>query len=409
MTRVHRAAALPSVSCAAVAAASVLLAYLNGSTGDYPSDAGPTIRALLDGHVGSALATQPVMGSLSVLVRLPFAALASVTGGGELAAYRLGCIPCLMALGLAGLLLARTMVRAGAKPYAGAAAAAICVVNPLTWEALRLGHPEELLGAAFVVAAALYAAEERSLAAGVALGLALATKQWAAIAVLPVLAVAPGRRIKLGAVALTVAAVLTLPVVIGNASGFYGASRQAGWAGQRVYPFNAVWPLAPTEDRVISVGKEMSVVTVRVIPTWLAHLLHPAIVVLAIPLTAAALFVRRRFRAEDVFALLALAFLLRCLLDPVDNAYYHVPFMLSLAFWECLAWKRPPLLALLASLAVWFAFYKATMFHTNDLRNAVYLIVTLPFGLSLFTALFARSDSAGARRRELRPATAAGR
>jgi hypothetical protein len=409
MTRVHRAAALTSISCAAVAAASILLAYANGSTGDYPSDAGPTIRALLDGHVGSALATQPVMGSLSVLVRLPFAAIAGVTGGGELAAYRLGCIPCLMALGLAGLLLARTMGRAGAKPLACAAAAAICLVNPLTWEALRLGHPEELLGAAFVVTAALYASEGRSLAAGVVLGLALATKQWAAIAVLPVLAVAPAHRIKLGAVALAVVAALTLPVVFADANGFYGASRQAGWAGHRVYPFNAVWPLAPTEDRVISVGEEMSVVTVRVIPTWLAHLLHPAIVVLTIPLTAAALFVRRRFRAEDVFALLALAFLLRCLLDPVDNAYYHVPFMLSLAFWECLAWKRAPLLALLASLAVWFAFYKATMFHSADMRNVVYLIVTVPFGLSLFTAVFARSDkSARARRRELRPATAAG-
>lgn len=405
MTRVQSGKA-GAAAGAAVAVASILLAYANGSTGDYPSDAGPAIRSLLDGHVGSALATQPVMGSLSVIVRLPFAALASVTGGGELAVYRLGCIPCLMALGLAGLLLARAMARAGARPAACAAAAAICLVNPLTWEALRLGHPEELLGAAFVVVAALYAAEGRSLAAGVALGLALATKQWAAIAVLPVLVVAPAHRIKLGAVALAVVAVLTLPVVIGDANGFYGVSRQAGWSGERVYPFNAVWPLAPTEDRVISVGADMSVVTVRVIPTWLAHLLHPAIVVLTIPLTAAALFARRRFRAEDVFALLALAFLLRCLLDPVDNAYYHVPFMLSLAFWEGLAWKRLPLLALLASLAVWFAFYKATMFHSTDLRNAVYLIVTVPFGLALFTAIFARSeDSARAPRRELRPVT----
>ena len=100
---------------------------------------------------------------------------------------------------------------------------------------------------------------------------------------------------------------------------------------------------------------------------------------------------------------------LRCLLDPVDNAYYHLPFMLSLAFWEGLGWRRPPLLALLASLAVWFAFYKATMFHSMDLRNAVYLVVTVPFALSLFTALFARShDSARARRGELRPAAAGG-
>jgi hypothetical protein len=109
MTRVHRLAA----AGAAVAAVSVVLAYANGSTGDYTSDAGPTIHALLDGHFGQALATQPIMGSLSVLVRLPFAALAELTGGGELAIYRLGCIPCLLVLGFAGLELARAMARAG--------------------------------------------------------------------------------------------------------------------------------------------------------------------------------------------------------------------------------------------------------------------------------------------------------
>src|SRR5690242_9132063 len=201
MRRVHSAAACRGVWYAAVAVASVLLAYANGSSGDYPFDAGPAIRALLDGHVGSALAAQPVMGSLSVIVRVPFAALASLTGGGELAAYRLGCIPCLATLGLAGLELARAMDRRGAKPGACAAAAAICVVNPLTWEALRLGHPEELMAAAFVVVAALWAAEGRSIAAAVALGLALATKQWAAIAVLPVLAVAPVHRLRIGVIA----------------------------------------------------------------------------------------------------------------------------------------------------------------------------------------------------------------
>ncbi len=406
MTRAQRIAA----ACAAVAGASIVLAYANGSTGDYPSDAGPTIRALLDGHVGRALGAQPIMGSLSVLVRLPFAALADLTGGGGLAIYRMGCIPCLAVLGLAGIELARAMRRAGARPAGCVAAAAICVVNPLTWEALRLGHPEELLGAALVVLAALYAAENRPAAAGIALGLALATKQWAAIAFLPVLAVAPVRRIRLGVVALAVVAALTLPAVIGDASGFYTANRQAGWSGQRVHPFNAIWPLAPNQDRVISVGSDTSIVTVRVIPAWLAHLLHPAIVLLVVPLTAAAMFVRRRLRAEDVFALLALAFLLRCLLDPVDNAYYHVPFLVSLACWEGLAWRRVPLLPLLASLAIWFAFYKATMFHSIALRNAVYLAVTVPFLLSLFTAVFARREGAReARRRELRTAAATGR
>lgn len=405
MTRVRRVAA----PWAALAVVSVLLAYANSSTGDYPFDAGPAMRLLLDGHVEAALASQPLMGSLSILVRLPFAALANLTGGGELAAYRLGCVPCLFALGFAGLELGRAMSRAGASRGACTVATAICLVNPLTWEAIRLGHPEELLGVAFVVTAALYAVEGRPQAAGIALGLALGTKQWAAIAVLPVLAAAPARRLRIGAIALAIATLLTLPTIAGNTGGFYASSRQAAWSGHRVYPWNAVYPLAPTEDRVITVADETKVVTVRTIPTWLANALHPAIVLLAIPLTGAALFVRRRLGASDVFALLAVLFLLRCLLDPVDNAYYHVPFVVSLAFWEGLARGRAPLRALLASIAIYFAIYKAHMVHTIGLRNAVYLLATVPFGVGMAKIVFGvRDASASAARRELQPATAAG-
>src|SRR2546427_11143244 len=89
MTRVRRVAG----PCAALAALSVLLAYVNSSAGDYPYDAAPAIRLLMHGHVEAALASQPLMGSFSVIVRLPFAAFATLTGGGGLAVYRLGRVP----------------------------------------------------------------------------------------------------------------------------------------------------------------------------------------------------------------------------------------------------------------------------------------------------------------------------
>jgi hypothetical protein len=374
----------------AVVVASFALAYANRSLGDYPSDAGPTIGALLDGHLREALASQPLMGSLAVLVRMPFAALAQVTGGGELAVYRLGCVPCLVALGVAGLALAREMSLRGVRSRTAAAAAAIVLVNPLTWEAIRLGHPEELLAAAMVLFAGLAVLRDRPVATGVALGLALVSKQWAAIAVLPVLAAAPARRIRIGAVAGAVALVLTLPLLIGDLTSFYHSSRLAGWAGERVHPFNALWPLAPTEDRVISVAGHTKIVTVHVVPTWFAHLVHPAIVLLSIPFTAAWVALRRRRDAVDVFALLGLLFLLRCLLDPVDNAYYHVPFVACLACWEALSLRRAPVLALLASLAVYFMIYKAHVLGVSDLRNAGYLAATVPFGIWLGLGLFGR-------------------
>jgi hypothetical protein len=229
------------------------------------------------------------------------------------------------------------------------------------------------------------------------------------IAALPVIAAAPRQRLRLAAVAFGVVALLTVPVVVADMHGFYGASRQAGWGGTRVYPFNALWPIAPAEDRVISVAGTTEVVTVRELPTWIAHLMHPAIVLLSIPLTAAAVMVRKRLHAGDLFALLALLFLLRCLLDPVDNAYYHVPFLLSLAFWEGLERRRAPLFALLASLAIWFAFYKATMSDSIAFRNAVYLAATVPFGIGLARVLFGRRRGPEtAARSELRAVPATG-
>src|SRR5437870_8143913 len=106
---------------AALAVASLVLAFANGSTGDYPTDAGPTIDALLHGDLHRALASQPIMGAFAVLVRLPFAALAKALGGGELAVYRLGSLPCLLALGLLGLALAREMLKRGVPEIAAGA------------------------------------------------------------------------------------------------------------------------------------------------------------------------------------------------------------------------------------------------------------------------------------------------
>jgi len=386
-----------------IAVIATLLSLANASTGDYPNDAGKTIGALLDGHVAAALAGQPLMGSLSVLLRLPFAALADLAGGGELLAYQLGSIPCVAAAGVLGLAIARWMERRGASLGACVATVAFSMVNPLTWEALRLGHPEELLGGALCVGAVLVALRGHAARAGILLGLALATKQWALIAVLPMLAALPERRLRGVLVAGAVAAALTLPLVAGNAGGFEDATRQAAWGGERVHPWNAVWPVAAVEDRVISIGDEQRVVTVRVLPTWLAHLMHPLIVLIAAPLTAAWWLSRRR-TPDDALALLALLFLLRSLLDPVNNAYYHVPFLLSLTAWEGLVRRGPPVVSMLCSVTVYYTIYKAGWTDDIAVRNALYLAATLPAGVWLAVRLYVPRRAA--RSRIARPALA---
>src|SRR3954447_18522125 len=97
-------------SAAALALAlslSAALVLAAGQLGDYPSDAGPALNALAHGHLGRFFELQPLMGLVSVVLRAPFVALAHGTGASELGAYQAGAFPCMLALALAGLALAR--------------------------------------------------------------------------------------------------------------------------------------------------------------------------------------------------------------------------------------------------------------------------------------------------------------
>src|SRR5207249_5581731 len=90
-------------------------------------------------------------------------------------------------------------------------------------------------------------------------------------------------------------------------------------------------------------------------PMWLTRVTHPLIMALALALSALLWLTRRRRAAGRLDALLLLALLLhlRCVLDTWNCSYYAVPFLLALVTWEGLARRRPPVLSLLATVAVW--------------------------------------------------------
>ena len=70
----------------------------------------------------------------------------------------------------------------------------------------------------------------------------------------------------------------------------------------------------------------------RAAPGWLSPISHPLIVAVALPLSLLAW--RRR---SDPLLLLALLFVLRCVLDPWNTAYYVLPAIIALVTWEALA------------------------------------------------------------------------
>jgi hypothetical protein len=308
---------------------------------DYLADAGPAVLSLSHGDLAGYAADQPQMGPLSIMLRAPLVAL---TGGNTLLGYQLGAFVLLLAaVALAAAVAAHRRTRAS-----GIALVAALVLNPLPLDAVHLGHPEEVLGAALCVGAVLLAAR-RPLVSALLLGLALATKQWALIAVIPVLAAAaPGSRLKLVALAGGVAAALTLPSVIVDPGAFLDAMRRPAF-GLGTMRKGSIW--GPFLDT--SVHVPVADTTYRLVPGWLQTIAHPLILLVTIGGPLALVAMRRRF---DPLALLALAFLLRCMLDPWDHAYYHVPMIAALATWEATRLGRTPVVAIVSSAWLWLVF-----------------------------------------------------
>jgi len=356
--------------------------------GDYAFDAAPAVDAVLRGDLDRFLSAQHLMGTFAVLVRVPWVALASAFDGGELLAYRVGALPCVVAAGLLGFYVRSLMARHHASGLAQVGVIVLCVLNPLTLSALRFGHPEEMLGAALCVGAVIAARERHAGGAGLLLGLALATKQWALLAVLPVLLAAPDRRLRIALISGSIAMALTLPLAIADRGAFVETHTRMVVTSTNLGPYSVWWPLETHRERTFSDGAQLVSVTRSSLPDWMSPIPHLLIVLAAVPL--AFLYWRRRgwLRADDALGLLALLFLLRCVLDPVNNTYYHVPFVIALAAYEALRHRRAPIVATLASILAWQTTGDMFAVHQTAAANAIYLAWTLPLVAYLALELY---------------------
>jgi hypothetical protein len=367
---------------------SAAIAATASSLGDYPRDGARAVDGLAAGDVGAFLTNQPVMGTLSVLVRAPVVALVQAVDGGVLWSYRAGAFVCVLAVGALGVALAARLRARGAGTGAQLAVVILALAIAISSRALYYGHPEELLGAALCVLCVLAAADGRVTWAGVLLGLALATKQWALLAVLPALLATSGGRVRLACTAGVVALVLSAPALIGSFGHFVHVQQRATLTTSQLRPENVWWPMVtPRENRIFD-GVVTRVVQERYLPESLVRVPHPLIVALAVPLSLLLLW-RRRGRAlgADALGLLALLLLLRCMLDPINNVYYHVPFLLSLLACNTVGGRGAPLLTLLAGACVWLSFERAVVFDPAH-RNLLYLAWTIALAGFLVHGLF---------------------
>jgi hypothetical protein len=320
------------LAAAVIAAGAVFAALTIQPGGDYFFDSG-AIDALVRGDLEDFFAEQPLMGPLSLLLRAPFVAL--VFDADLTTVYFAGVVPCLAALlALAGLLWRR----AGGDLPRRLAVVLVCAGSAITVRALHWGHPEELLAAALCVGGMLAAIGGRPVLAGVLLGCAFATKQWALVAAAPMLAALPAGHWRFVLVSAGTGAAFTLPMLLGDPQRFWLIVEAAGspdpstvlglrngpFPDGRVAPHSLLFPFSSPE---LVDGRRYFFMS-----GWVTQLTHPVILLLPLPLSL--WLWRRRSRhvdGLDALRLLSLVLLARCALDPNDLDYYHVPLLASLA------------------------------------------------------------------------------
>ena len=342
--------------------------WYRGHVGDYHQETAPAVNALASGHFWGAVEHQSNIGPFSILLRAPIVAVAHRFGGGELLSYRAGSVPCVAAATLLGVALAKWLPASSRSRVIGSLIVLLAVATPAAADALDLGHPEEILGASLSVGAVVACLQGRNALAAVLLGLALSTKQWALLAIGPVM-LAAGRtywwRVSAGAAAIT--ALLLLPLLLSDHQRFEAATREAA--------------SAPTK----ALSQSWWYLLDRSLPAWLPQYTKPAIVLSAVPLTL--LVYWRRTGVGRALPLMALLFLIRCVFDPQTQYYYHLPLLLTLLAWDVQKRRRMPYttLAAIAALIVTNSYlaspsglYTASVFYFCwTLTLAAYLVVVL--------------------------------
>ncbi|WP_028065462.1 hypothetical protein [Solirubrobacter soli] len=353
---------------------------------DYFVEAWPAYFHLRVDGAGEFLRLMPAYSGFATLIGAPTAFL----GLGMDWTFRLNALPgLLMLVGLATALHVRERAHV-------VLAVLLVAASPAAFLALDAGHPEDVLAAAAATAGVLAAVRQKATLSAVLLTIGVLSKQTAVLALLPAALALP--KPKLRVLAAPVAAALLVYGGVLLARPAASVSAHSGIAaGSFFHPWQVWWPLGvPSTPEWIAAGH--GDVTS---PAWLAPIPHPLIVFLALPLSVAWWWRAGHDRPrEDALALFALLALERCLLDPWNMGYYHLPLILALVAWETEK-RRPPVIALAVTAALWLTF-KSFELRTGMAPMLMYLAWTLPLGAFLVRELFANP----ARARKLAPAYA---
>jgi hypothetical protein len=386
---------------AAVAAAIGLSSGSNG-TGDYGSpncadwscdDPSRSLHALVTGDVGGFFRYQPAMGLTSLLVRAPAVAIAHAGGADISGEYQAGAAICLVIATLIVVGLAWLAHRRGASLVAALVALAVWMAAILAARALLLGHPEETLAAALAMAAIALAADGHPLAAGVVLGLAIGTKEWALLVAPAVILAGPAQQWPRVAAIGALVAVLAVGVMfVGNTSSFHKAHEGQRSGVNRTVTPASLWFRVGHKDVVDRRG---DLVLYRVFPPAFIGRWCRLFVILFAAIASLIYWRRRGFNCLAVFALAGFVLLARAVLDTQTFSYHLIPMLMAVPAWEVFALRRLPVVGVATMVAFQLTVHVVSSSESisSNWFNAIFLGWALPLFVLLGIATYRRTPA----------------
>jgi hypothetical protein len=342
---------------------------------DYFTEAWPAYFGLRTDGVDTFLRLMPAYSGFVTLIGAPTTFLHL----GMDWTFRLNAIPGLVALAGLGVAL-HTRERNHTL-----LALALSVGSPVAYLALDAGHPEDVLAAAAAVAGVLAAVRQKATLSAALLTVAVLAKQTAVLALLPAALALPKPKLRVLVAPVAAALVVYGGVQLIRPGGTSNLAAQVGaHAGSFFHPWQVWWPFGVPSDPAWVAAGHGTITS----PAWLVPIPHPLILALALPLSLLWWWRGGTQRPrEDALALFALLALERCMLDPWNLGYYHLPLVLALVAWETEK-RRPPVIALATTGAIWLTF-RTLELRTGLAPMLMYLAWTLPLGGMLARQLFA--------------------
>jgi hypothetical protein len=255
----------------------------------------------------------------------------------------------------------------------------VSLVNPLVSDALYWGHPEELLTASLAIGAILAAGEGRAPLTAVLAGVAVASKQWAVLILVPAILLLEKDRIRVVVLSGAVAMLAWLPMIAANLVAFRHALRYVSHPQPVVTLYTWLYPFSPRGSvTVTNIFGDSRTFDAHQLLGVEATLARPLITLLgvAIPLLV---WWRgsRRASVEQMLLASALVLVCRCALDPGSMAYYHFPLLLILLAYDAVAGRRVPIAGLLGVAVSFVVLDRFPAYIGMGVANDLYIAATV--------------------------------